>query len=242
MSWLFSRALVAEYSAATYLDGGLSAASRLIPSRHPFSRNGKTTGSFCHSLFGLTCEVSTVAHGVELLTWFREDSLAKKFPPQERNWELKVSAAGFGGRWRESFATFDPATSSWRTPQLSLFEVSEPYSQTWPNWGWMRNGVCFEHPTWEQLTNARVSGLWPTPYGFQAGNGPDGNEYSTFVREWAASHIAPAIHLGAASAAELCLSPAFVEMQMGWPSGWTDSGRLQTDRFQRWLGLHGEPS
>lgn len=26
--------------------------------------------------------------------------------------------------------------------------------------------------------------MWPTPYGFQAGNGPDGNEFSTAVRQW----------------------------------------------------------
>lgn len=26
--------------------------------------------------------------------------------------------------------------------------------------------------------------LWPTPYGFQSGNGPDGNEFSTAVRNW----------------------------------------------------------
>lgn len=26
--------------------------------------------------------------------------------------------------------------------------------------------------------------MWPTPHGFQAGNGPDGNEFSTEVRNW----------------------------------------------------------
>lgn len=30
-----------------------------------------------------------------------------------------------------------------------------------------------------------VSQMWPTPHGFQAGNGPDGNEFSTAVRQWA---------------------------------------------------------
>lgn len=30
--------------------------------------------------------------------------------------------------------------------------------------------------------------MWPTPYGFQAGNGPDRNEFSTEVRQWATPH------------------------------------------------------
>ncbi|MDE0852886.1 MAG: hypothetical protein OSA97_00505 [Nevskia sp.] len=35
------------------------------------------------------------------------------------------------------------------------------------------------------LGQAVAAQLWPTPHGFQAGNGPDGNEFSTAVRRWA---------------------------------------------------------
>ena len=30
----------------------------------------------------------------------------------------------------------------------------------------------------------QVANQWPTPYGFHAGNGPDGNEFSSAVRKW----------------------------------------------------------
>jgi len=35
------------------------------------------------------------------------------------------------------------------------------------------------------------------------------------------------------------LNPEWVEWLMGWPVGWTDLRPLATDRFQRWLRLHG---
>jgi hypothetical protein len=34
----------------------------------------------------------------------------------------------------------------------------------------------------EQIKLHHVAAMWPTPHGFQAGNGPDGNEFSTRVR------------------------------------------------------------
>lgn len=34
-------------------------------------------------------------------------------------------------------------------------------------------------------------------------------------------------------------SPEFTEWLMGWPIGWTDLKPLETDKFQRWLELHG---
>lgn len=35
------------------------------------------------------------------------------------------------------------------------------------------------------------------------------------------------------------LNPTWVEWLMGWPLGWTDLKPLETDKFQRWLELHG---
>ena len=35
------------------------------------------------------------------------------------------------------------------------------------------------------------------------------------------------------------LNPEWVEWLMGWPIGWTALEPLATDRFQRWLRLHG---
>ena len=35
------------------------------------------------------------------------------------------------------------------------------------------------------------------------------------------------------------LNPTWVEWLMGWPLGWTDLKRLETDKYQQWLQLHG---
>jgi hypothetical protein len=37
------------------------------------------------------------------------------------------------------------------------------------------------------------------------------------------------------------LNPPWVEWLMGWPIGWTALEALETDRFQQWRRLHGEP-
>lgn len=71
MSWLFSQALVAEYSAATSLDGAPSAPLSVMPTPHRFWRNDKTMEPSQLSLFGLTCAVLTEDHGEALLMWFR---------------------------------------------------------------------------------------------------------------------------------------------------------------------------
>lgn len=36
------------------------------------------------------------------------------------------------------------------------------------------------------------------------------------------------------------LNPAWVEWLMGWPHGWTNCAPLATDKYQRWLRLHGK--
>lgn len=68
-----------------------------------------------------------------------------------------------GSSTLEPFASYDPATSSWRTLQPSLIEDSPAYSGRWPRSGTMRNGVCYPQPTLVRPTDASASGSWPTP-------------------------------------------------------------------------------
>ena len=77
MSWLFSRALVAEYSAVTCSDGEPSAQLSLMPSPRPFLRSDKTTDFCPPSQFGLTLQPLTATRGEALLTWYRADFRAK---------------------------------------------------------------------------------------------------------------------------------------------------------------------
>lgn len=53
-----------------------------------------------------------------------------------------------GENMPESFASYDPATSSWKTAQHSLFADSIQCSPILPASGSMRSGRLFELPTW----------------------------------------------------------------------------------------------
>lgn len=163
MSWLFSQALVAEYSQENCWDGEPCAQLNVMPTPQPFSRNDKTMEVLSPSPFGLTLRLLTDDLGKALLTWFLAGFPARISRPPGKGPGSKESEADSGQKWQGSFAKFDPASSSWKTHQYSLLGDLEPYSETWPRWGTMRNGECWERQTWERRTNGTGSGLLPTP-------------------------------------------------------------------------------
>lgn len=163
MSWHCSRVLVAEFWAATSLDGAPSAPSNTTPTPVAYFWPDKTTEHSRLSRFGMTSEPLTVDRGAELLTWFREASLAKTSAQLAEGMESTVSAVGFGRKWLGLLARFDRDTSTWRTPQSSLLEGSDEFSEIWPRWGSMRNGASWERQMWAPSINGTESGLWPTP-------------------------------------------------------------------------------
>ena len=69
------------------------------------------------------------------------------------------SAAGCGEKWRASFTKYDLNSRSWKTHQCSLLEDLESFSETWPQWGLMRDGECWEQRTLEQTIRGTESGL-----------------------------------------------------------------------------------
>lgn len=91
------------------------------------------------------------------------DSRAKTSASQEMGQASMDFEADFGNRWPAWFAKLDRATSSWKIPQLSLFEDSERSLETWPRWGMMLDGVCWEQTPLEPDTEENEFGLWPTP-------------------------------------------------------------------------------
>jgi hypothetical protein len=163
MSWLFSQALVEEYSRATCSDGEPSARLSVMLTAQPFWRNDKPMDFSRPSLFGLTLRHLTADRGEALLTLFRAGFPARTSALQARATDSRENAAAFGFRWRESFAKWHPATSTWRTRQHSLLGDLDVYSETWPRWGSMRDGESSAQPTPELRTCASESGLWPTP-------------------------------------------------------------------------------
>ena len=163
MSWLFSQALVEEYSAANCLDGVPSAQLNVMPTPQGFWRNDKMTDCSNLSQFGQTLQLLTVDLGGDLLTWFRAVSPAKIFQQPEPEPGLTANVPDSGWKWPESSVKYDPLSALWRIRQCSLLGASDVFSETWPRWGTMRNGECWERQTWERRTNGTEYGLLPTP-------------------------------------------------------------------------------
>jgi hypothetical protein len=94
MSWLFSQALVVEYSAANCLDGEPCAQLNVMPTPHKFWRNDKTMDFSKLSQFGLTLQLLTESRGEALLMWFLAGFHAKTLAPQEKGGGIEASRSG----------------------------------------------------------------------------------------------------------------------------------------------------
>jgi DNA (cytosine-5)-methyltransferase 1 len=103
----------------------------------------------------------TETRGEELLTLYREGFPVKTSVQQDEAQELKENEAGCGEKWRASFTKYDPNSRSWKTHQCSLVEDLEPFLETWPQWGLMRDGECWEQRTLEQTIRGTGFGLLP---------------------------------------------------------------------------------
>ena len=162
MSWHFSQALEAEFSAENCSDGERFALWNSLPSVPDDSRSAKMKDTFHRSPFGTMFVPSTDALGMELLTWFRAGFHARTFPAPEKVLELMAPALVYGPKWRGLSVKLDP-NGCWSKIRPSLLpEDSEPFCGTWPKWGSMRNGECWERLTPERPTNGKESGLLPT--------------------------------------------------------------------------------
>lgn len=105
----------------------------------------------------------TESRGAELPMSSAVDSHARTSAPQEKAQESTASEADFGEKWPASFARFDPASRSWKTPQCSLLAGLDEFSETWPQWGMMQNGACSALTMLGLPTVESESGFWPTP-------------------------------------------------------------------------------
>ena len=163
MSWLFSQALVEEYSAENCLDGVPSAQLNVMPTPQAFLHNGKTMESLSPSPFGLTLQLLTEDHGEALLMWFLGVSPAPIFPQLERGQESTAKPLDSGWRWKESSVKYNPATVSWKIRQCSLLGDSDEFLGPWPRSGTMRNGECWERQALGHRIKETEFGLWATP-------------------------------------------------------------------------------
>lgn len=76
---------------------------------------------------------------------------------------LKVPDLDFGPNTSDSFATYDPNSSSWRTSQRCLLEGWEQFSETWPRAGMTQSGSASRRPPLVPLISGTEFGYLPTP-------------------------------------------------------------------------------
>ena len=267
MSWLFSQALVEEYLGDISLDGEQSVPSSGNPIPQAYCAPGKMTEFSRLSRFGMTFKPLTDTLGKELLTLFRGVFPARIFQPLEKGRESMESDQECGEKWRGSFTKYDPDSSLWKTHQCSLLGDLDEFSETWPQWGLMRDGECWEQRTLEQTIRGTESGLleqtWPTPRSCSAMAAtitPKSawNEKRNANLETIVGRVqfpTPTAHNSKegnypsernrktptlATHAGGKLNPMWVEWLMGWPLGWTDLKPLATDKYHCVQLQHGE--
>lgn len=163
MSWLYSQALVAEYSEARCSVGALCALSSGTPTPHAFLHKDRMTDFSRPSRFGMTFGHLTDELGGEVLMWFLEASRARTSALQARETALMGRGQASGQKWRGSLARYSHDLRSWRTAQHSLLGGSDEYSETWPRWGTTVAGELYLLPMLVRPIDGSGSGLWQTP-------------------------------------------------------------------------------
>ena len=173
MGWIISKALYEKWhssqgreeesSEGICSDGKQSALLNGSHTQLVYLSPDKMTAFSRLSRFGITLRPLTGNRGEDLLTWYREDFLAKTYPQQEMDQALQESVAVCGNTWHESSMRYDLDSHSWRTHQCLWEEELQWSLVTLPRWGMTHNGVLFQHQTLERPINVTGSGYWLTP-------------------------------------------------------------------------------
>lgn len=174
MSWLISQAMMKDYAsshslqgpAAEYLEGICSDGEQSAPlsgnhTQQAYCAPDKMTDFSRLSRFGMTFKPLTESLGKELLTLYLAAFPAKTLAAQGEAQELTESGQECGEKWHASFAKYDPDSRLWKTHQCSLLGDLDEFSETWPQWGLMRDGECWEQQTLEQTIRGIGFGLSP---------------------------------------------------------------------------------
>lgn len=206
----------------------------------------------CHgSQSGMTYAPLMENHGKGLQMLSAEDSHVKTSARQDLEKEYnKVLEVDYGPKWQGSFTKWNQDLFLWKTHQLSLLMDSESFSVTWPQWGIMQDGECWELTIQDFHTIAEGHGLLPTVVkneGMAFLGGPiRSNE--TWKDTSRLSHRLIGMWLNFSGREmngrikkKIACHPIFAEWMMNWPEMWSASQELEMDKFQAWLRLHSKP-
>ena len=192
-----------------------------------FYCNGKLMDSYLDSLSGTTFVHSMESLGEEKSMLYRVDFHVRTLVPQEKVQDLTEKGQVSGEKWQGSFTKYNPDSCSWKTHQCSFLGDLDEFLETWPRWGSMRTGECYQLPMSEQNINETEYGLWPTPTTPSGGGNCGGSgAYKNAIKN--GTHIPHSIN------------PSLYEWLMGWPTGWTDLKPLEMDKFHFALQQLGE--
>lgn len=206
--------------------------------------NGNGTESCLDSQSGMTCAPSTESPGGAKSMSCAEDFRVKTSAQPAGVLELAENEADYGEKWHGYVAKYDPNTSSWKTRQCSLFEDLEPSLETWPSWGMMQGGECWEVRKPETRTKEPECGWLPTPikgdFRFYRHTiaGARRKKFTGHGQTHIIHEASENVEMG--DSERILANPQFNEQIMSWPIAWTDLRPLGTDRIAEWLRLHGK--
>lgn len=249
MSWHYLQGQEVASWEGSSLDGAPSALLSLIHTQEPSCSQGSGMDALINFQSGTMCGPLTEQSGEAAWMSCPVGFLARTFHPRPAQ-EPESTASGLdsGRKWPESLAKFDPATSSWKTRQCSLFGGLEEYSGTWPRWGMMHDGEFWGLATPACLTTDSESGLLPTIMHNEgeAFLGGPLRSSETWLDTSRLSHRLIGFWRGwrkrennARTNLKIACHPTFAEWMMGWPMGWTGSRGLGMDSLLRWLSWYG---
>lgn len=220
MSWLFSRALVEEFSPLLCLACAPFAPSSGMPTPQAYWLPGRTMDFSGLHRFGLTCEPLTADRGEALLTSFRAAFRAKSTAAHlvDAVWQ-KTSGRSSCGSWQMSLQGLS-------LPRTSHARRSMPQPTTSRRWVLPPAVLPYLRQTWVLTTFGSGTGFLHTPThtaNYACASMQKWPNCREFVRVFGKP------------------TPTNHEWLMAWPIGWTDLKPLATGRFRAWLSQHSAP-
>jgi hypothetical protein len=236
MSYTFLLEQGEESSADTFSDIPQSVLSRLNLIAEKFCSKGNETESFPSSQSGTMSQPLTEPRGKEKSMSSVGDFHAKTYQSvNQMGTGLMANDQDSGPKWQGSFARFNPQEeSSWKTRQHSLFGGWDEFSGTWPQWGTMLGGECWELRTPAAVTQGEGSGFMPTPCASDYKGGTNKpQKRNGELRTHQYKHWCKILH------GLTYPIPMHMEAMMGWPIGWSALNPLETVSLQSWQQQHG---
>jgi len=235
MSWLFSQALVAEYSQGHCLDGEQFAPSSENLTPQAYLSSDRMMAFSTRSLSGMTFALLTEDLGEALLMWFRGAFPVKTLALPDMGQASRENGQGFGKKWTESLARFCLESFSWKTHQCSLLGGGYESLQTLPEWGMWDATELWGHQPRVQYVKARESGLSLLRPTAQCWKAWTFLRISSLVRK---NHADGNIQEQSARCLNKMITAESNEILMQWPPKWTDLKPLETDKIHTWRQRH----